>query len=523
MSGLTIPSLLCRQVEANPDKPFLYFGDRVWTYAQFAAEVGRAARGLQAMGVSGGQRVAMVLPNAPEFLFLWFALAFLRAVAVPINTAFRPPEMAYPLAHCEPSLVVGADRLRKTLEPALAEAKVAGAVVWIGEGGLGAWASGDGWPDPAAAPEDISCFIYTSGTTGRPKAVMKTQRNYVLTGEGFVRWLRLGTDDRLMALLPLFHINAQAYSTMGALAGGASLILLERFSVSRFWEQARRYRATEVNLIGSMLLMLWKQPPSSEDRRHEVRVLYSAPAPKEVCRPFEERFGVSVIEGFGMSECTFGLIQSLDGPRKPGSMGRPRELPERGIWNDVRIVDAEGRDCPAGVPGELIIRNAVMMAGYYKDPAQTAEALRGDWLYTGDIAYRDEDGEFFFVDRKKELIRRRGENISPAEVEAVLNAHPAVAEAAVVGVPSEFSEEDVVACVVLRGPGAATADDLRAWCAARLAAFKVPAEIYFLDALPKTTTQKVQRESLRAVFGRGPRSGARMPPSGLSNTPASDH
>jgi crotonobetaine/carnitine-CoA ligase len=358
---------------------------------------------------------------------------------------------------------------------------------------------------------------------GRPKAVMQTQRNYVLTGEGFARWLRLRRDDRVMALLPLCHINAQAYSTMGALAAGAGLILLERFSASQFWEQARRYRATQVNIIGSMLLMLWKQPPAPRDREHEVRVLYSAPAPREVCRRFEERFGVAVIEGFGMSECTFGLIQPLDGPRTPGGMGRPRELPERGILNEVRIVDDAGRDCPAGAPGELILRNAAMMAGYYKDPERTALAFRDGWLWTGDLAVRDEEGEFFFAGRKKELIRRRGENVSPAEVEAVLNAHPGVQEAAVIGVPSAFSEEDVVACVVPNAPDGPTAEELRAWCAARLAPFKVPAEIRFLDALPKTSTQKVQRDALRAAWvshregGRGPAPPA-VPAAGRNET-----
>ncbi len=499
MDELTIPRLLRARAEALPDEPFLSFGDDTWSYARFGAEVGRVARGLQRAGVGPGQRVALFLPNSPEFLFVWFALASLRAIAVPINTAFRPPEVAYPLAHAEPSLVVAAEGLRETLEPAMAEAALRRPVLWVGPQGLPLDDAGEGRPDPTAAePEDVCCFIYTSGTTGRPKAVMQTQRNYVLTGEGFARWLRLRRDDRVMTLLPLFHINAQAYSTMGALAAGAGLILLERFSAGQFWDQARRYRATEINVIGSMLLMLGKQPPSPRDREHEVRVLYGAPAPREVCRPLEERFGVAVVEGFGMSECTFGLIQPLDGPRVPGSMGRPRELPERGITNDVRVVDAEGRDCPPDAPGELIIRNAVMMAGYYKDPERTGEALRDGWLRTGDMATRDADGEFFYVGRKKELIRRRGENISPAEVEAVLHAHPAVAEAAVVGVPSQFSEEDVAAFVVPAAGAAATAEELRAWCAERLAPFKVPTEWRFLEALPKTSTQKVQKDALRA-------------------------
>ncbi len=501
MDDLTIPRLLQARAEALPDAPFLAFGDRTWTYAEFTREVAGVAGGLRRRGVGRGHRVAILLPNSPDFLFVWFALATLRAIAVPINTAFRPAEAAYPLAHAEPCLLVAADGLRETAEGALAEAGRPCPVAWAGTGGLDLEASSGETPDPGgAAPEDVCCFIYTSGTTGRPKAVMQTQRNYVLTGEGFARWLRLRRDDRVMALLPLFHINAQAYSTMGALAAGAGLILLERFSASQFWEQVRRFRATQVNMIGSMLLMLWKQPPTPRDREHEVRALYAAPAPREVCRQFEERFGVAVLEGFGMSECTFGLIQPLDGPRLPGGMGRPRELAERGIFNEARIVDDAGRDCPPGVAGELLLRNAVLMAGYYKDPARTAEALRDGWLRTGDLAVRDVAGEFLFVGRKKELIRRRGENVSPAEVEAVLNVHPAVQESAVLGVPSAFSEEDVAAYIVLREPGGATAEGLQAWCAERLAPFKVPTAWRFCDALPKTSTQKVQKDALRAAF-----------------------
>ncbi len=516
MSELTIPALLQTRAAAAPDKPFLHFEERVWTWAEFATEVARVAHGLRSMGIGPGARVVLALPNSPELLFAWLALACLRAVAVPVNTAFRAAELAYPLAHSEPSLVVAAGELRETLEAALARSRaVTCPVVWVGADGFRFAGPDSTRLDFAASPDDVSCFIYTSGTEGRPKAVMQTQRNYVLTGEGFAHWLRLGPADRLMTPLPLFHVNAQAYSVMGAMAAGGSLVLLPRFSLSRFWAQARRYRATEVNLIGSMLLMLWKQAPSADDRRHDLRIIYSAPVPAEICRGFEGRFGVTLVQGFGMSECTFGLIQPLDGRRRPGGMGRPRELPARGIRNEARVVDAEGRECAPGVAGELVIRNAVMMAGYYKEPERTREVLRDGWLRTGDLVYRDHDGEFVFVGRKKELIRRRGENVSPAEVEAVLNGHPAVLEAAVIGVPSEFTEEDVVACVVARRPGAVTGEALRAWCAERLAPFKVPSDIRFVDALPKTPTQKVQKEALRALYlgsaaaaAAGPETGA---------------
>lgn len=501
---LTVPRLLERRAEQAPDRTFLRFADRVWTYGAFTGAVRSAAAGLARLGVAPGDRVVLFLPNSPEFLIAWFALAYLRAVAVPINTAFKSAEIAYPLAHSEPALVLaaGEGELRETMEAALREVPTRCPVSWVGAAGLDLEAGSRVLDPYAATPDDVLCFIYTSGTTGRPKAAMQPQGNYVLTGEGFCRWMGITADDRLMTMLPLFHINAQAYSTMGALAAGASLALIPRFTVSRFWDLARQYRATEINIIGSMLVMLWKQPPSPSDREHEVRALYGGPMPKEIAPAFEERFGVALIEGFGMSECTYGLIQPLHGPRKPGSLGRPRTLPERGIGNEVRVIDEQGRDCPPGVAGELVIRNAVLMRGYYKDPERTAETLHDGWLRTGDLAYRDEDGDFFYVGRKKEIIRRRGENLSPVEVETVLQEHPAIQEVAVIGVPAEFSEDEVVACIVRRPGATLEADELRAWCAPRLAAFKIPADVWFLEALPKTSTQRVKKVELREAFLR---------------------
>lgn len=505
MLPLTIPDAFAAVAARRPDHPFLVWGDDAVTYAAAGERIGRVAAGLARLGVGPGDRVACYLGNGPEFLWTWLGVNALGAILVPINTAYRIEEAAYPVEHAGARLLVtGADGFEVARE-VYRRSRTLTELVVVGEGD---WDRGvpfadllDEAPIPLegrATPDAIATFIYTSGTTGRPKGVMQPHRNYVLTGEGFRAWLDLGPDDRLMTPLPLFHINAQAYSTMGTLAAGATLVLLERFSASRFWAEARRHGATEANVIGSMLALLAKAPPGPDDRAHRLRLLYGAPVPRELFEPFERRFGVTLLEGYGLSECTFGTILPLRGARKPGSMGLPRELPARGITNAMKVVAADGRECAPGEAGEIVIRNAVTMAGYHADPAATAGALRDGWLWTGDWGYRDADGYFYFVDRRKDVIRRRGENIASGEVEAVLDAHPAVLESAVVGVPSALAEDDVVAVVVPRPGAAPTEAELQAWCAERLAHFKVPARVRFADALPKTPTAKVQKDRLRA-------------------------
>lgn len=505
---LTIPEAFAAVAEQRPDHAFLLWGDTQVSYAEARERIGRAAAGFARLGVVAGERVACYLRNRPEFLWTWFGVNALGATLVPINTAFRVEEAAYPVAHSGARFLVtdveGFEVARAVWRrsPGVAELVVIGEGDW--DRGIAFAELLDEPPLPLvgrAAPNSIATFIYTSGTTGRPKAVMQPQRNYVLTGEGFRTWLGLGPTDRLMTPLPLFHVNAQAYSTMGTVAAEATLILLERFSASRFWADARRYGATQANVIGSMLAILWKAPPGPDDRAHQLRLLYAAPVPRDLFEAFEKRFGVRLLEGYGLSECTFGTILPLHGARKPGSMGLPRDLPARGVRNEVKVVAPDGRECGPGEVGEIVIRNPVLMVGYHNDLEATARALWGGWLWTGDMAYRDADGYCYFVDRRKDVIRRRGENISSREVEAALDAHPAVLESAVVGVPSSFSEEDVIAAVVLRPGVTASEAELIDWCAGRLARFKVPVRIVFREALPKTPTARVKKDTLRAELG----------------------
>ncbi|MBI2368844.1 MAG: AMP-binding protein, partial [Deltaproteobacteria bacterium] len=470
-----------------------------------------------ALGVHPGSRVALRLGNSPAFLLAWLGAVTARAIAVPINPQLTLDETRAILAHAEPSaLVVEPDWVEEARKltaalPGLRVVLVAGGdAAREGPGLLPFQALLEAPPLPLSrpGPEDVATFIYTSGTTGRSKAVMQTHQTYVLTGQAFPWWLGLTAEDRLLTALPLFHINAQAYSTMGTIGAGATLVLLPRFSASRFWEQAAASRATEFNALGAMLAILLKQPPTAAERAHAVRICYTAPVlPAAMHEACEARFGFHLKYGYGLSESTFGPVVPRGRPWKPGGMGRARQHPELGVINEVRVVDPAGNELPPGVVGEIVLRNPAVMKGYFKEPALTAEALRGGWFHTGDSACRDTDGDFFFVDRLKDLIRRRGENISSVEIEDVLRAHPAVLECAAIPVPSELTEDEIKAYVVFREGAGAEAAELFAWCAARLARFKVPRFLEVREALPHTPTGRVAKYQLRqeAATPKGPR------------------
>jgi crotonobetaine/carnitine-CoA ligase len=286
---------------------------------------------------------------------------------------------------------------------------------------------------------------------------------------------------------------------MGALASEASLIVVEKFSARRFWDQIRQYRATVFNYIGAMLTILSKQPESDRDRDHQVRAAYGTPAlDREFQDYMENRFGIIFVGGYGLTECGFALIQPLHGLRKDKSLGLPKQIPGAGFVNEVKIVNENGDEVPPGTIGEIVIRNPAIMKGYFKEPELTKKAIRDGWLYTGDQGWMDADGYFFFTDRKKDVIRRRGENVSSIEVENVINAHEKVLESAVIGVPSELYDDDVKAYVMLKPGETLDPLELVKWCKDRLAYFKVPRYIEFRTAFPKTPTHRVEKYKLKA-------------------------
>lgn len=491
----TIPELIAKLARRRPDRPWLFYEGDSWSAADVAELVERTATGLAERGVKHGDRVAVVLGNRPETLFAWFAANQLGAIFVPLNHALKKLEIAGALRLTRPRVVVvsehyelvasALDELPATLRPLLASPEELASV-------------GRGAPPTEVRRDDVAVLLSTSGTTGTPKAVAQSHYTYALTAEAFPFWLGLTESDRMLTALPFFHINAQAYSTMGALGVGASLAVLPRFSAQNFWSDAGRLGATQFNGVGAMINILLRTEPRPSDREHSIRVCYAALAlPERDHVGFEKRFGTTLTVGYGMSETTFGTVWPRDKPPRHGTMGTLRQHPRLGEINRARVVRDDGRDAEVDEPGELWLQNPATMRGYWDDAASTELTLAGGWLRTGDLVRRDADGFFTFVTRKKDVIRRRGENIAAAEIEDALVTHPSVHEAAAIGVPSDLGEDDIVAFVVGGAGAILDLEELREWTRARLADFKVPKEIHVLDALPRTETARIAKRLLK--------------------------
>lgn len=457
----TIPELFDAAVDDSPGSLWLITDDASWTFQQASQEVERLAVGLAAMGVVHGDRVIVIARNEPRYVFVWLALMRIGAIQVPINPSGSEAELAGFVQQVRPRLVlteVELDGLERTAGPV---------------------------PAVNVSPDDLAVFIPTSGTTGRSKLVMQTHRAYAWAGESFPRWMQLTSDDRLMTSLPLFHLNAPTYSVLGSIAARAGLVLLPRFSGSDFIDAARRHGASEFNAIGAMLEILMRQPERPDDADNPLRLCYTGPSPSEQRqREIERRFGFEIVCGYALSESPFGLIWR-HGTRPFGTLGWPRQHPELGVVNEARVVD-----------GELHLRNPTLMRGYFEMPAETASVLVDGWLHTGDLVEHNDDGSFTFLGRCKEVIRRRGENLSPVEVEGCLEAHPDVAEAAVIGVPSELSEDDVKAFVIALPDHSIDVDGLHRHVCQHLARFKVPRYIEVVDELPHTPTGRIAKHQL---------------------------
>ena len=482
---LTIPALFDSAVEACPDRVWLRYEDARWTYAEAADRVARAAAALAARGVAPGEPVLLPARNHPDHLFAWLAAVRNGAVVVAVNPDSAPAELAGLVAQTRPRVAVA--------EPAAAD-RLAGVETVLDVREL-AHADPAGAPDVLVAPGDPAVLIATSGTTGRSKLVCQTHRAYAMAGAGFPYWMGLGSDDVLMTSLPLFHINAPAYSILGSVAARAGVALLPRFSASGFLDAARRHGATEFNAIGAMLEILMSQPVRPDDADTPLRRCYTGPTPPRARQlEIEARFGLEIVCGYALSESPYGLIWPR-GTRPYGTLGAVRQHPELGVVNEARVVD-EGREVAIGEVGELELRNPAVMLGYWGMPEATEEVLVDGWLRTGDLVRREPDGLYTFVARRKEVIRRRGENLAPAEVEAALSEHPEVAEVAVVGVPSALSEEEVKAFVVRRHGASVTPAVLHTFAAARLTRFKVPRYLELVHELPHTPTGRVAKHRL---------------------------
>jgi crotonobetaine/carnitine-CoA ligase len=524
----TIPKLLDQAASRDPGGTWLRADGGSLSFAAAAALTGAAAQGLRDAGIGRGDLVMVTARTTPPYLLCWLALASLGAVTVPVNPRSAPAELAGLAAQVRPRLLItdaGLSELAGAAGPAGAGGPAGAPELGVADVSslvpdwtvpLSAAAAGSAsLPGAAVGPDDLAVLIPTSGTTGRSKLVMQTHRGYAMAGEGFPYWMELTAADRLMTSLPLFHINAPAYSVMGSLACGAGLVLLPRFSASTFLDSARRFGATEFNAIGAMLEILMRQPERPDDASSPLRLCYTGPAPERARQEeIESRLGLRIVVGYAMSESPYGLIWAR-GTRPFGTLGSVRQHPVLGTVNEARVVPAgddgdedEGasgtaRDLGPGETGELLLRNPVVTPGYWEMPEETARALRGGWLHTGDLVTVGDDGTYTFVGRRKEVLRRRGENLSPLAVEEVLDTHPAVLESAVVGVPSDLSEEEVKAFVVAAPGTRPDFAELRAFAAGRLAAFKVPRYWQLIEELPRTPTARLAKHRLPAGHQSG--------------------
>ena len=491
-----------------PGRPYHPEGIEL-TYGEMRARVLAARDRYAAAGYGHGHRVALLLENRPEFFVHYLALNGLGCGIVPVNPDYRHDEMLYQLDHSEADLAVAITARVADLEAVARERATPLPVVDADR--LPA-----ALPRPAAAPgrgapgPDTECsLLYTSGTTGRPKGCILTNRYYLNAGAwyrdlGGLLALEPGRD-RILNPLPLYHMNAQAVTATCAILTASCLVMPERFSPTRWWQDVVASRATVIHYLGVMPPLLLNQAPCPEERAHRVRVGLGAGVEPQLHEAFEKRFGFPLVEVWGMTE-TGRIFADNHEPRgiHTRAFGRPRG------GFEARVVDDAGRETRRGVEGELLVRwggpegpRHGFFAGYLKNAEATEEAWRGGWFHTGDAVRQLDDGMLVFLDRKKNIIRRSGENIAAAEVEAVLQAHEAVAQAAVIAVPDELREEEVMACIVPMA--GTTADDVLAgrlvdWCLDRLAYFKAPGWVLFVERLPTTGTQKVQKAQ---IFPRG--------------------
>ncbi|MDA0674913.1 MAG: AMP-binding protein [Proteobacteria bacterium] len=507
----TIAQLIARRGAERSDATFLMFNDRTVTFGELAREVKRWAAAFHAFGVRAGDRVGLMMTNHPEHIFMYLGLSWIGAINIEHSVHLKKLGLETQLSDCDPRFVIGETTFAGELKPSLAAAPTLEAVLWWGpdaervaaEGVTGAGGRPVGVralehlvraEHPAIEPVKdlarIQTISYTSGTTGLPKGAMLTER-YFLIGAGNAAILAdARSDDVLFMWEPFFHM-AGWMTVLISLMHGIPIGMVERFSGTRCWDQIRAYKATLLHYLGGAMNILLKQPPRPDDADNPIRVAWGGAAPTQNWREFERRFGVTIHECYGLSEGQNMTHMNLEG--RVGSIGCP--VSEFDAWAE----DDNGRRLGASEVGELVLKPKqpnITMSGYFRNEAKTAEVLRNGCVYTGDLVSVDADGYFYFTGRKKDALRRRGENVSAWEVERVLNAHPTVEESAVIGVPSEMGEQDIKAFVKPAAGETADAQTLIAWCQQHLAYYQVPRYLAVVDEFPRGPTQRIQKTLL---------------------------
>ncbi|WP_245552476.1 AMP-binding protein [Nocardia aobensis] len=493
----TVTGLLADGAARTPAAELLRFGDASWTYEQADTSSSRLAhRLIEVDGVAPGDRVAIMLPNVVQWPLTWFAVLKAGAVAVPVNSAYRAADLAFVLRDSGAKVIVSdAEHLPLVREVVSGDDALAGIrivdVADAGETGFPPTA-----PDLAITPDTLANLQYTSGTTGFPKACMLTHDYWTRIAWGCAAAAGLGGGDVLLTAQPFSYMDPQ-WNTVLALTAGAPLVVLPRFSASGFMADARRHRVTFCYVLGSMPTLLFKQPPAADDRDNDLRAVFCSAIPAALHARLEDRWGAPWREVYGMTESGIDLISPLDDAASVGGGAIGRPVPNK----RVRIVDADGAEAPAGTPGELTVSGTPMMLGYWNRPEETARTLRDGWLHTGDIAIADDRGEIRLVGRIKDMVRRGGENVASAEVEAALETDDRVVAAAVVAEPDEVLGEEVKAFVQLAGGATgdrATAEAIIDRATQQLARFKVPRYVEFVADFPRTPSERVSKPALKA-------------------------
>jgi len=487
----------------QPAAPYLIAPETgaVLTYAQLQRASRELGRFLLGKGLRQGDKVALMLHNGYQTARLLIGVMYAGFTVAPLNLLSQRSQLEYVLDHSDTALVFTSEELEPRVREALEHVSRRVEVVVLDPDATAVLEHSTSGPElPAVAEDDDALLMYTSGTTGKPKGVLHAHRSVVAGGEYTSRAHHLTQNDRVMCSLPLYHINGQIVTAVAPLVHGGSVVMPHRFSVSNYWELVAEHRCTWINVVPTIIAYLLNAPDPRQKAIDISRVKFcrsaSAPLPPELHLEFEKKFGVSVIETFGMTETNAPCFTNPY-EREKRKIGSPGQA----FGNEAKVIDtATGAAAPAGVPGEILVRGENVMKCYYKDPETTARTLEADgWMHTGDLGYLDQDGFLFVTGRLKELIIKGGENIAPREIDEALLRHPAVLEAAAVGVPDANYGQDILACIVLKPGRQCSVDELRAFCVRELGAYKAPKVLRLVETLPKGPSGKVQRLKLLEI------------------------
>lgn len=498
--NLTLYTLLQKQTERFAEKEFIVFKEECITYSEFLSRTEKMASWLTEKGIKKGDTVAVFLSNSPLFYETWFGCAAVGAILLPINTASTPSELEYFLQHSDSKGFIYEEKLLNDNHLIVAEEQ---SLLFVQK-------EDEGWrkekefcqyakPNDPVTPKDVACIMYTSGTTAKPKGVLITHENYLFAGHSSILYQQLTSEDRYLVFLPLFHVNSQYYTSMAMLAVGGTIILIERFKSSTFWDDVDRYKPTVSSLVATVIKMLLECPTHPLEKKHTLQKAgYGLFVTYHELKEFQERFGIKIYQWYGMTESvTTNIVTPIHEKMITDSETGIVPIGKPGLGQEIKIIREDGVEVGPGEVGEIIIKSPSLMKGYYKNPEATSQTLKGGYLHTGDNGYYNEEGYIWFVDRHKDMIKRAGENISSIEVENVLSGHAEVEECAVVGEPDPLREEAVIAYVKRFEGSQLTAEGLHQYCSDRLSNFKVPQEFRFVDHFPRTSIGKIQKNLIR--------------------------